>query len=77
MPSSSGFPNARASFNAADSTSPACVHATPQTGRMCSSSGNGGPGGMVMNAKKPPSSSGAAGRKSRYQRRTSALSSRS
>ena len=53
MPSSSGVPNERASRSAADSSSPASDQTTPHTLRRCSSSGNGGPGGMVRNAKKP------------------------
>ncbi len=42
---------------------------------MCSSSGNGGAGGTVRNAKNPLRSSGASGRNSRYQLRISAARS--
>ena len=50
---------------AASSSVPTYAHTTPHTLRMWSSSGNGGAGGTVANAKKPFSSRGAAGRNSR------------
>ena len=76
MPSSSGVPNERAACNAGASGSSVVEHqTTPHTLRMCSSSGNGGAGGTVRNAKKPQSSSGASPMKSRYQPSTSAVSS--
>ena len=61
-PSSSGGPNSRAGRRASSacSMSPVQHHTTPHTWRMCSSGGNGSPGGTVRKAKKPFTSSGAS-----------------
>ena len=58
--SSSGFIAAFASCS-----SPVWHQTIPHTLRMWISSGNGGAGGTVWNAKKPFSSRGASGRNSR------------
>ena len=70
-----GCDRASANASSACSAGPVQHQITAATFCRCSSSGNGGAGGTLRNAKKPPSSSGALPMKSRYHASTSAESS--
>src|SRR5881398_2743763 len=74
--SSAGFLKARMGLKvcSAFSCGPAYAQTTPHIFFMCRSSGKGGAGGTVRNAKKPFKSSGAPGISSRYHFMTSVAS---